>query len=54
MLSIRPMFEFLDFVVWISDLSFRSMNFGFEFLFWNLGFYHLDLRFVKIDVRYCP
>ena len=47
MLIIRPMFEF-------SDLSFRSMNFGFEFLCLDLGFYDLDLRFVKIDVEYCP
>ena len=30
------------------------MDFGFEFLFLDLGFYDLDLRFVKIDVGYCP
>ena len=30
------------------------MNFGFEFLFLDFGFYDLDLRFVKIDVGYCP
>ena len=30
------------------------MGFGFEFLFLELGFYDLDLRFVKIDVGYCP
>ena len=46
MLIIRPMFE-------LSDLSIRSMNFGFEFLFLDLGFHDLDLRFVKINVGYC-
>ena len=30
------------------------MDFGFEFLFLDLGFYDLDLRSVKIDVGYCP
>ena len=30
------------------------MGFGFEFLFLELGFCYLDLRFVKIDVGYCP
>ena len=30
------------------------MNFGFEVLFLYLGFYDLDLRFVKINVGYCP
>ena len=30
------------------------MDFGFGFLFLDLGFYDLDLRFVKIDVGYCP
>ena len=30
------------------------MDFGFEFLFSDLGFYDLDVRFVKIDVGYCP
>ena len=29
------------------------MYFGFKFLFLDLGFYDLDLRFVKIDVGYC-
>ena len=38
----------------MSDLSFWSMDFGFEFLFLDLGFYDLDLRFVNIDVGYCP
>ena len=38
MLIIRPMFEF-------SDLSVvRSMNFGFEFLYLDLGFYDLPGR----------
>ena len=54
MLIIGPMFEFWDFGICISDLSFRSMDFGFEFLFLDLGFYELDLRFTKIDVGYCP
>ena len=44
------MFEVFFF---ISDLSFRSMEFGYEFLFFNIGFYDLDLRFVKINVEYC-
>ena len=30
------------------------MNFGFEFLLLDLGFYDLDLRFVNIDVGYYP
>ena len=30
------------------------MHFGFEFLFLDLRFYDLDLRFVKIDVGNCP
>ena len=30
------------------------MDFGFEFLFLDLGFYDSDLRFAKIDVGYCP
>ena len=30
------------------------MDFGFEFLFLDLRFYDLDLRFVKFDVGYCP
>ena len=30
------------------------MGFKFEFLFLDLGFHELDLRFAKIDVRYCP
>ena len=54
MLIIGPMFEFLDFGVWILDLSFRSMDFGFEFWFLDLGFYDLDVRFAKNDVGYCP
>ena len=37
----------------ISDLSLRSMDFGFEFSFVDLGFYELDLRFAKLDVRNC-
>ena len=30
------------------------MDFGFKFLFLDLGFYDLDIRFVKVDVGYCP
>ena len=30
--------------------EFRSMDSGFELLFFDLGFYKLDLRFAKIDV----
>ena len=30
------------------------MYFGFELLFLDLGFYDLDLRFMTIDVGYCP
>ena len=54
MLIIGPMFEFSDLGIWISDSSFRSIDFGFEFLFLDVGFYDLDLRFAKIDVGYCP
>ena len=54
MLIIGPMFKLSDFAIWISDLSFRPMGFGFEFSFLESGFYDLDLRFAKIDVRYCP
>ena len=36
MLIIGPMFEFLDFGVWISDLSFRSLDFGFDFFVFGL------------------
>ena len=35
------MFEFSDFGIWISDLSFRFMDFGFEFLFLDLGCYYI-------------
>ena len=31
MLIIGAMFEFSGFEIWISDLSFRSLDFGFEF-----------------------
>ena len=30
------------------------MDLGFEFLFLDLELYDLDLRFVKVDVGYCP
>ena len=30
------------------------MDFGFEFFFLDVGFYYLHLRFVKINVGYCP
>ena len=30
------------------------MDFGYEFLCLDLGFYDLDHRFVEIDVGYCP
>ena len=54
MLVIGPTFEFSNFDIWKTDLSFRSMDFGFEFVFLDLGFYDLDLRFAKSDVGYCP
>ena len=51
---LRPIFEFLDF----RNLDFR---FGFSihvFCIWTFvfdsGLYVLNIRFVKIDVRYCP
>ena len=54
MLIIGRMFEFsLFFLIWISDLNLRPMDFGFEFVL-DLGFFKLDPRFAKIDVGYFP
>ena len=36
MLIIGPMFECLNSEIWTSDMSFRSMDFGFEFFAFGL------------------
>ena len=50
MLIIGAMFDFSDLGIWISDLSFRSMDFGFEFSLSDFGFYDLGFRVAKLDV----
>ena len=54
MLIISLMFESLDF--WKLNFKFEFSVYGvwFRVFVLHLGFYGLDLRFVEIDVDYCP